>query len=545
MSMWERLLSSDSRSALRSVFLAALLVAVSFTSGCGSGGMTTPSGPTFSGNTTVTVVLSSTANGQLSNFGMGLKGISLTNQAGATVNLLSATDATLQRAEFIHLNGGAEPLLTVNVPQGIYTAATVSVGDSYFTCVTLTPSGGLVTSTFAYGSTPSNAPATNVTVVLPSPITVMGDAMGLSLNLEVAQSATYSTCYAPNGSSTYAITPTFSLTPIVFSSQPTSARNGKVMGLNGAVTAIDVAGNRVSLSLSEPNIENTRTLSVSAAGSTVYQGISKLSGLAIGMLVTLDGAIQADGSVLATRVAVENPSAVDVLVGPTLFVSPNQPSNPGPSATFFSLLSEGRDQIPISWPYDTTSATYQISGQLTNLQTLPFTAEFNGTNMVAGQNVHVASLTLSSAPGFYSPATTLTLMPQTINGTVTGTSQNGKFAIYSFSLPAYDLFPTLAVQQGQTSLLNQPNDVEVYVDENTQMVNTQALAAGSTLRFYGLVFNDNGTLRMDCSQVNDGVADTSQATTVQKSGMAKGVVTQSRGSGGRLLQTIHLITSKP
>jgi hypothetical protein len=26
-------------------------------------------------------------------------------------------------------------------------------------------------------------------------------------------------------------------------------------------------------------------------------------------------------------------------------------------------------------------------------------------------------------------------------------------------------------------------------------------------RFNGLVFNDNGTLRMDCGQINDGVAE--------------------------------------
>lgn len=26
-------------------------------------------------------------------------------------------------------------------------------------------------------------------------------------------------------------------------------------------------------------------------------------------------------------------------------------------------------------------------------------------------------------------------------------------------------------------------------------------------RFCGLVFNDNGTLRMDCAQINDGVAE--------------------------------------
>jgi hypothetical protein len=37
------------------------------------------------------------------------------------------------------------------------------------------------------------------------------------------------------------------------------------------------------------------------------------------------------------------------------------------------------------------------------------------------------------------------------------------------------------------------------------MLNTNPLAVGSTLRFYGLVFNDNGTLKMDCTQITDGV----------------------------------------
>jgi hypothetical protein len=49
--------------------------------------------------------------------------------------------------------------------------------------------------------------------------------------------------------------------------------------------------------------------------------------------------------------------------------------------------------------------------------------------------------------------------------------------------------------------------VVVYTDSNTQMLNSNALAAGSVMRFNGLVFNDNGTLRMDCGQLNDGVAE--------------------------------------
>jgi hypothetical protein len=63
------------------------------------------------------------------------------------------------------------------------------------------------------------------------------------------------------------------------------------------------------------------------------------------------------------------------------------------------------------------------------------------------------------------------------------------------------------VQPGQTTLLTNPNTVVVYTDSNTQTLNSSALSVGGLFRFYGLVFNDNGTLRMDCSQVNDGVAE--------------------------------------
>jgi hypothetical protein len=124
--------------------------------------------------------------------------------------------------------------------------------------------------------------------------------------------------------------------------------------------------------------------------------------------------------------------------------------------------------------------------------------------MVAGQYVYVSSQDLSYFGGVYTPATTIVLMPQTINGTVLGSAKSGNFTDYTVSLASYDLFSMLAVQPGQTTLLSNPSEVEVYVDSNSQILNSQPLASGSTLRFYGLVFNDNGTLRMDCARVSDG-----------------------------------------
>jgi hypothetical protein len=96
-------------------------------------------------------------------------------------------------------------------------------------------------------------------------------------------------------------------------------------------------------------------------------------------------------------------------------------------------------------------------------------------------------------------------MPQTINGIVTASGSEGSFTTYAISLAPYDLIPNLAVQPGQANLLTNPSTVVVYVDSNTQLLNAKQLEVGSVVRFNGLLLNDNGTLRMDVAQVNDGV----------------------------------------
>ena len=116
--------------------------------------------------------------------------------------------------------------------------------------------------------------------------------------------------------------------------------------------------------------------------------------------------------------------------------------------------------------------------------------------MIAGQNVSVASQVIVTSGGTYTHATTITLMPQTINGTITGVSRGGGFTVYSVSLAAYDLIPILAVQPGQTTGPQNPSSAEVYVDSNTQMLNSNAIAPGNVSRFNGLIFNDSGMARI-------------------------------------------------
>jgi len=129
--------------------------------------------------------------------------------------------------------------------------------------------------------------------------------------------------------------------------------------------------------------------------------------------------------------------------------------------------------------------------------------------MVAGQSIEATlhNAQFPGGPSFLLPAATVTLLPQTVDGTIQSVSTSGAFTIYTVTLAPYDNFPEFAVQPAvQTTLLKNPNTVVVYVDASTERLNTTTLAAGSVARFNGLVFNDNGTLRMDCVQMNDGVA---------------------------------------
>ncbi len=509
-----------SASSLFSLVTLTLLFGIGITAGCGSSG-TTPTPPKFSGNTSVAVLVASAGNDQVTRFAVELQTLTLTSQSGKTVTLSSSQ----QPSEFMHLNGGIEPLTTVSVPQDIYSSATVTLGQAVYVCIAQDPAtNGLYIANYSIANQ-------GPTINLPAPITITGSNMALLLDMQVSNSAPFPACYSSPPFAGFSMTPTFNLGPIALSASPTNSGNGKVSGLQAEVASVGTAGSSLTLTIAGGPF-GTRTLSTSSNNTTVFQGVSGASALSPGMFLDVDGAIQSDGSLLATRIALENSSAINETSGPLMFVDSVVPVLESYGRTELgSLINDNGysvyDDIP---QFDFSHAAFNISGQLTNLQNLPFVPSFNASNMVAGQNADITSQNFSLTGGIYTVANTITLAPQTINGTVVGLQQAGNFTDYTVALASYDLFPTLAVEQGQTTLLNNPSQVEVYIDSSTQTLNTQALAVGSTLRFYGLVFNDNGTLRMDCAQVNDGVTATPQANSaVAVQGITQAVRRDSRG----------------
>jgi len=465
--------------------------------GCSSGGSGSAPAPANSPTnptpavTNVTVVLSSDANDHFTDFG-ALLGITLTNRSGKSVTLVSQSLG----AEFVHLNGLVEPMITGTLPADTYTSATVTVGAAQFTCVSPNADGGLQLSTFAYGY----VQAPFVTVSLPTPISVTGDSMGLTLRMQIQQSAVLSSCAA---GASYAIRPTFTLSSFDIANVPLGSATNTVFSLDGAVTAVNGASASFVLQRPSTMSQPATSLKVSMDAGTALRGFSDLASLQVGMFVELDGAIQADGSVHATRVAVADPTAVDVRRGPILSVYSQATS----IVDIRPIQGQGKDGLVDMEAYDFTSTTFHISDQLSNVQQLPFAATFDASSMVPGQNVYLSSPAFVTCCGaeYYAPATTITLMPQTIDGTVLVSSVSGNFTVYTVQLSSDDLFPSLAVQAAQSTRLTRPNQVQVYVDSSTRMLNSDPVAIGSALRFYGLVFNDRGVLRMDCAQINEGV----------------------------------------
>jgi hypothetical protein len=493
-----------------SVLILALVGcwAVALMAGCGSDSFSSSPGSKLTGNTSVTLFATSTANDKLSQFTLGINSVTLVDASGKTVTL----QATPQdAAEFISVNGAAAPLLTTSVPQDVYTSASVSIGGSTFACVFLNPSDqGLAD---AYYSDQSTAPS-RVTVNLPAPITVTGTSMGLALNLLVQQSAVWSSgsCSQPQNPSapdSYTITPTFYLTPVTVVTQPTNTSNGEALGLLGLISSLGKNGASFTVATQGgpfiPQGAYGPIWTVTTNGSTLYQGISSATQIAAGMAVDMDVAVQSDGSLLATRVAVydRNTKNLGIWYGPLAFKSEYVPA-------FFDFArdSQGAFDLRGIVGFSFGSATFLPSGQFTNLPTLPFTPSFTARTMVAGQNILVTShaTTISPEP-VYIPATTVTLVPQTLNGTVDAIGSSASFTTYTITLAPYDLFAALATQPGQATQITHPTQVVVYVDNNTQVLSANPPAVGGLLRFYGLVFNDRGTLRMDCAQISDGVKE--------------------------------------
>ncbi|HUH61745.1 MAG TPA: DUF5666 domain-containing protein [Terracidiphilus sp.] len=460
------------------------------------------------GVTQVTLLSTSTANDRVQQFYLTFNRIDLLSQSGRTVPLISKP----LYAEFMHVNGSAEVLATARIPQDLYIGISVSVGYSEFTCNMLDSTGGLHSSTFANG----HVPASHVTVVFRSPILAGSSSLLLYFTLDVSKSARYPSSI--QSSENFSIHPTLEVTAAELSQKPATFFDGMLLAQEGMVSALDNGDRGFHVTAADgPNCPAKLQASCAdpARGPrwhvvvdehTAIQGLKGISALLPGMAVDIDAKIQPDGSLLATRIGVydANPAHLSVSWGLLGSIAASEPV----LAAFETEALGFLDHLS-GFPYFSFGrAEFKVSGQFTHLRDLPFPAAFTASNMVPGQSVFITSHAMKILdPPIYEPARIVTLMPQVLNGRILSMGRSGGFDTYTIQLASYNLFPALAHQPGQTTLLKTPGRVVVYVGDSTEMLKSESLHIGSVFRFGGLVFNDRGTLRMDCSQILDGVKE--------------------------------------
>ena len=453
------------------------------------------------------MVATSAANDQLSAASLELSSLIFISQSGQSTTV----PFTNMYPQYVPFSGHVQPLFTFNLPQGIYTSVTVNIPSIGFECVYQSKVSGQGQ---VYASFADTVPQGTVPVQLPAPISITGTNMELILNLNVSQSFSWSSGSCGSQSPSHATTSNFTAIPVLTltsaaaQGNQASTQSSQFIGLFGQINSVASSTDSMNATLLEMS-----NYQIYFDQNTTYQGVSGFSSLVAGMPFDVDATLQSDGSLLASRIEVfdPNPASLSYMVSDLTSNGTAYSKYSGIASMAFLYDSGvlwggafGGSYVCLGCNF----STFDITGQFSNVQSLPFPASFTSANMVAGQRFFAASHDQTLiGHGPYNAATKVVLLPQTLDGTVSAIGSDGNFTTYTITLAPYDLFPQFAVQPGQTTLLTNPSQVVVYADNNTQMLNTNPIAVSDVVRFYGLVFNDNGTLRMDCAEIFDGVPE--------------------------------------
>jgi hypothetical protein len=490
---------AQDRLPLSAGLVVILTLLVCFICGCGanpamsatestSGGSgQSTAAPVPGENTTVTVLFSSTANDELTDFQLSLGTLTLTDAAGKNVTVFALNNGS-QLSEFIHSNSVLDPKMSVSIPQDIYTSATLTFANPQFSFVTYN-SGYIYFNTAVSIGGGGFGPAH---VTLPAPITVSGQSMALIVDSDVSESVSMSGSPQKNNFSS-SVAPSFSITEMPASEAQDASDDAQVNAL-GEIGSLETStSGAASLVL---NLPSGTPLTIASDSNTTWQGVNGYDSLSTGMFADVDVAMQPDGTLLATRVEVPDSAARDLVTGPVF--------NVDPSAGIFNLVGEREQGRDFSSGFRSGGMALQFTGNtefrayggFQAPQGLPFTPVFDSTSIAAGQNVAVTSQSIPLS-GPCPTVTTVTLLPQTVDGTVDSVTSNNGFQIYALNLASYD---PLSTTHGSTTL-------EVYVGSQARLLNSTPAQPGQVLRVHGMVFSEQGSLNMVADQVNDGVAE--------------------------------------
>jgi hypothetical protein len=441
----------------RFVCLAAFLalVALTFTA-CGGGNSSSSSGGDPSSQGQVFVTGEDAPVPSVVSFYITINSITLNNSSN-TVSVLSQPTTV----DFGKLMGLRSMLSFNSVAPGTYTSATISVASPVIYYVNLStnpPSMGTLNGTLTNSK---------VTVAFPtgSPLTVTSNGLvGLHMDFDMQQSLAVNSTSQMTGS----VNPTFEVSAV-----SASADLGQITEFTGSLISVNTSGS--TFTMQGPYGFNEV---IDVNSDTLFSGTYTLASLPTNAIMSVEGTVQDDGSILA--------SCVEVITTDKAFISGRILAvNPGPVVTMF--VGEELPNLSPTIPVDTV---YTVN--LTGVSQYDvcffnnwFTQQlFGASSLVVGQRILVGGTFQSAA---FTPSMVSLrrqgVLGQLVQNSVSITGGNlGSFQMQNDLLMSYSAGGPFQVNTGAGTVF-----------ENVNGLTGLQSAGAANLVVRGLVFEDLST----------------------------------------------------
>lgn len=351
-------------------------------------------------------------------FDVTLNSVTLNGKDGSTATVIS----TPETVDFARLVGLRSPLSFNTVAPDTYISATFVLANPVLSYVDMTqnpPALNTINGTF-----PNNQTPFSVTVTFPSPMVVGSNGLaGLRMDMDIRKSVAVD----QNGNVTGSVNPV-----IYAKATKASDADGQVTDLMGGLVSVDTSTS--SFVLQGPY---GRQLTIYVSNSTQYNSGWSINNLATPAFVAVQGAFQADGSLMASGVEVIT-TAHSFISGRVLQLTAN---SSGQVQQIVMWVGEtGADMVSdvdtiqkIDVSQVTTYDICFLNGPLTSLA-------FNDTSVVVGQRIFVGG---SFSNSTFTPSM-ISLRLQGVYGTyvpntATGTGNAGSFEISNDGLVGYSV----------------------------------------------------------------------------------------------------------
>lgn len=457
--------------------LGLLVVAFLIMSGCGGGSSSTPSGtnPGPAAKSAAQIKMGDAPADRVVSFDVTAGPITLTPASGAAVTALSGS----RRLELTHLSGTSEPLVLLNLPQGSYTSASLTVSSPEVTFIN------------SLGALVKLQPAFNQVITLNfSPALNVGSSSSvINIDLNVASSLTFDSSGNVTGVNLSSSSFTFSTAAIAAGNNQNSD-DGELEDTTGMVTS--VSGTSFTMNVGQNSVALTFTTDT----NTQFSDGASLATMA-NTIVKVEGITNSDGSLYAKEVeGIENSSGAE-LEGLVTQVSGNPASQL--SVVAQDGIGNGVDDTVVgsSLVANVTGAQYKVNKG--NIDTSgigglpsPPTFAFDASTVHAGQRVEVESI--GAVAGAAVTAEKVKLQQQSLNGTVSGLAGPTTAGPVTFTLtvPSDSAFAMLS---GTTT-------VTVFWQPGTDLHNLASVSNGNSVRVRGLVFFTGSSFNMIARRID-------------------------------------------